>query len=426
LAIFLFFAGLVEFLFAINREVAHFVVAVVGFFAVFYITLTSLPVIYQQCPFQTPLTSLIWYTTRIIAIIFLFPFTRHRAKELWNHVKNGFFNHILSAARDKKSVDRESVQMALGMCRGDDEVEAFLDAVPGYLKMDDNVGTRIEDIALLLNPKGSRMPLGERMEHLLSSCINGDGKMEDAARRHRAITCSHVIFELTTAVSSAQVKGLILDQPNSVGHRLQHLSRDHDPMIAFAASRTIAVLERALLDQLLVNDRMDPKRRAELARKLVTAVGEDDPLSPRYQNGLQTDGNRPDGQLIAVTEFTRRLLLLLSQEWRPSHSETKHIELTFKELCRGLNGSSFSHASQESFAQEMRKTWEAHLASAPPGTLCRRVSNAGSRRGALYPGNQLSSDTHHWAIIKSLESFVSTLNTESIALINSVREGKDT
>ncbi|KAF8478638.1 hypothetical protein DFH94DRAFT_64999 [Russula ochroleuca] len=43
----------------------------------------------------------------------------------------------------KKIVNKETVQMTLSMCRGDGQVRAFLDAVPGYLQISDNVVTRI-------------------------------------------------------------------------------------------------------------------------------------------------------------------------------------------------------------------------------------------------------------------------------------------
>src|SRR6266403_1267323 len=163
----------------------------------------------------------------------------------------GFDMHIIKAIVGKKILDKDAVRMTLSMCRDDGDVEAFLEAIPSYLQIDDNVGTRIDDIGALLRSKGDDTPLGHRMVHLLSTCIHGDGKMDDAARRHRAITCSHVILELSKAVSSLTVKGLTLDLPHAIGHKLQHLSRDHDPKIAFAAVKTIADLERALPEQLL-------------------------------------------------------------------------------------------------------------------------------------------------------------------------------
>jgi hypothetical protein len=369
-AIFLFFAGLIEFLLNINDEVAHVVLAVVCLFAAIYVTLTFLPVIFQQCPFQTPLTSVFWYIGHISAVIVLFPFTcsshiRTRIEELWSHTKEGFDSHLMKAVVGKTILDKESVRMTLGMCRDDGDVEAFLEAVPGYLQIDNNVGTRIDDIGSLLNPKGDDMPLGHRMVHLLSTCINGDGKMDEAARRHRAITCSDVVLELSKVVSSLTVKGLTLDLPHAIGYKLQHLSRDHDPKIAFAAMKTIAVLERALLEQLLY---AEGDRSAELAEVLVAAIGENDPASPRYQPGHRNDDSRSDGRLVAVTEFTSNILELLKTSWQPSREDIEDIKSVFEELCRGLRGSDFSPAAQEHFVSVLTETWDAHTTSAPTGT----------------------------------------------------------
>ncbi|KAF8490153.1 hypothetical protein F5888DRAFT_1742581 [Russula emetica] len=373
-AIFLFFAGLVEFLLNINDEVAHVVLAVICFFAAIYVTLTFLPVIFQQCPFQTPLTSVFWYIGHITTIIVLFPFTcsshvRTRIKELWSHTTEGFDKHIMKAVVGKKVLDKQAVRMTLSMCRDDGDVEAFLEAIPGYLQIDNNVGTRIDDIGSLLKLKGTDMPLGQRMVHLLSTCINGNGKMDDVARRHRAITCSHVVLELSKAVSSLTVKGLTLDLPYAIGHKLQHLSRDHDPEIAFAAVKTIAVLERALLEQLSDTEvRMNPDRSAELVEVLAAAIGENDRASPRYQPGQRND-DWSDGRLIAATEFTANILELLKRPWHPSREDIKDIKLVFEELCRGLKDHDFSPATQERFVNMLSETWETHSTSAPTGTL---------------------------------------------------------
>jgi len=370
-SIFLFFAGLVEFLLNINHEVAHVVLAVVLLFAAIYVILTGLPVISQDCPFQTPLTSVIWYIGHVITIISLFPFTcsnhvRSMIDDLWKHTKGGFDVHVMNSVVGKKTLDKEAVRLTLNLCRDDGDVEAFLDAIPGYLQIDEKVGTRVDDIGSLLKPKGTDMPLGQRMVHLLSTCIIGDGKMDDAARRHRAITCSHVVLELSRAVSSLTVKGLSLDLPYAIGHKIQHLSRDHDPKIAFAAVKTIAVLERALLEQLLhAEDRMDPDKTAELAEVLGAAIGENDSTSPRFQPGLR-NYDRSDERLIAVTEFTSRLLELLEGSWHPSRQDIEDIKSVFDELCRGLNGREFSPATQERFVNVLSETWEAHSA----GTLC--------------------------------------------------------
>jgi uncharacterized protein DUF6535 len=421
-AIFLFFIGLVEFLSNINDEVAHVILAVICFFAAVYVILTGLPVIFEQCPFQTPLTSVFWYIAHIITVIFLFPFTcfshvRTKIKELGTHLTEGFDSHVMKAVVGRKILDGQAVRMTLSMCRDDGDLEAFLDAIPGYLEIDDGAGTRINDIGSLLNPKASDMPLGHRMVHLLSTCINGYGKMDEVARRHRAITCSHVVLELSRAVSSLTVKGLILYLPHTIGHKLQHLSRDHDPKIAFAAVKTIAVLERALLGQLLAaEDRMDPDRSAELEEVLAAAIGEHDPASTRYQPGGRND-DRSDGPLIAVTEFTSNILNLLKRSWHPSPRDIEDIKSVFKELSRGLNGRDFSPATQERFVDVVSDTWEAHSTSAQTGTLCLQFLNVGSHRCVLYQDEQSSSETHHWAIIMSLRALVTTLEVRFIELL---------
>jgi hypothetical protein len=378
-AIFLFFFGLVEFLLVINNEVAEIVRAVICLFAAIYVILTGLPVIFQYCPYQTPLTSVFWYTLHIIAVVFLFPFTcssplRIKITELWGHLKQGFDSHIISAVKGKKNLDKDVVRLTLGMCRDDSEIEAFLEAVPGYLQIDDDVGARFEHIASLLKLDGDILPLGHRMVQLLSSCIQGEGKMDDAARRHRALTCSHAILELAKAVLSSTTKKLTLDLPQAICHQLQHLSRDNDPKIAFAAVRAAAILERALLDQLSdTDDKTNPDLSAETVEALAVTIGENDPTSPRFVAGpLSVD--RPDGRLIAVTEFMSNILALLRREWHSTRQDIEDIKWTLEELCRGLNGRDFSLATQEHFVDVLCDTWRAHLASASTGTLIPQFS----------------------------------------------------
>lgn len=379
MAIFLFFVGLIDFLFAINNEVAEVVLSAICLLAANYAILTSLPVIFKHCPYQTPLTPVFWYTLHIIAIVFLLPFTfssllRIKIAELWRHVKQGFDCHRISAMEGKKDKDKDAVRLTLSLCRDDSEIEAFLEAVPDYLQIDDDVGARFDDIGSLLKREGAVLPLGLRMVQLLSSCIHGEGKMEDAARRHRALTCSHAVLELAKAVLSPTIKRLTLDLPKVIGHQLQHLSHDHDPKIAFAAVRTAAILERALLDQLSdTDDITNPDLSADTVEVLSETIGENDPTSPRFLAGPFSD-DRSDGRLIAVTEFISSILALLGRPWHPTRQDIEDIKSTLEELCRDLNGRDFSPATQERFVDVLCDTWQAHLASASTGTLSPQFS----------------------------------------------------
>jgi hypothetical protein len=405
-AIFLFFAGLVEFLFAINNEVAKVVRAAICLFAAIYVILTGLPLIFQYCPYQTPLTSAFWHSLHILAIFFLFPFTfstplRIKMGELWRRLRHGFDGYRMRVVQRKTDLDKDAVRLTFKMCRDDSEVEAFLDAVPGYLQIDNDVGARFDDIGSLLKRDGVVLPLGHRIVQLISSCIYGEGKMDDAARRHRVLTCSRAVLELAKAVISSTIKRLTLDLPKAVGHQLQRLSRDNDPKIAFAAVQTAAILERALLDQLsATDDKTNPDlspETLETLEVLAETIGENDPTSPRFLAGPIRD-DRPDGRLIALTVFMSNMLALLGPSWDPTRQDIEDIKLTLGELCRDLNCRDFSPAAQEHFVDVLCDIWRAHLASASTGELS-------------------SSNTNHWAIIVSLRSLVATLDAKSIELL---------
>ena len=57
-SVFLFFAGLIEFLFTINRVVAFFALGCVAVFAFIYAILTLAPNWRLNCPYRTPLSGI--------------------------------------------------------------------------------------------------------------------------------------------------------------------------------------------------------------------------------------------------------------------------------------------------------------------------------------------------------------------------------
>ncbi|KAG5721905.1 hypothetical protein E4T56_gene14192, partial [Termitomyces sp. T112] len=65
-SLFLFLAGLIEFLYPINSVICNLVVAILVICAVLYITVTFLPIFYHHCPFRTPLTHLCWRVWRTV------------------------------------------------------------------------------------------------------------------------------------------------------------------------------------------------------------------------------------------------------------------------------------------------------------------------------------------------------------------------
>ncbi|KAJ7665748.1 hypothetical protein B0H17DRAFT_1336463 [Mycena rosella] len=61
----LFFAGLVAFLLPINRTVMAVAAALLGILVVVYCVLTVLPLVYFDCPYRTPFSTVLWRTSQL-------------------------------------------------------------------------------------------------------------------------------------------------------------------------------------------------------------------------------------------------------------------------------------------------------------------------------------------------------------------------
>ncbi|KAH9021076.1 hypothetical protein EDB84DRAFT_1580949 [Lactarius hengduanensis] len=71
LSVFLFFAGLVEFLFPIYKSVAYATLGCIMVFVLAYAVLTVLPTIYLNCPYATPLSGVTWRISQFSSFVFL-------------------------------------------------------------------------------------------------------------------------------------------------------------------------------------------------------------------------------------------------------------------------------------------------------------------------------------------------------------------
>ncbi|KAH9015669.1 hypothetical protein EDB85DRAFT_2210090 [Lactarius pseudohatsudake] len=149
----LFFAGLVALAFRANHTVAYFTVAIVGFCFLSYIALTLMPFIFHDCPYYTPLTSVLWFSAQIIPLSFFSVFYRG-AKQLhdrWgtvngsvvksfrdryeNKVKSlseGMISNLeISAKRISMDIYQNTLVRTLHWVNEDHEFEEFVTGIPG-------------------------------------------------------------------------------------------------------------------------------------------------------------------------------------------------------------------------------------------------------------------------------------------------------
>ncbi|KAH9016598.1 hypothetical protein EDB85DRAFT_2205055 [Lactarius pseudohatsudake] len=100
ISVLLFFTGLVVFAFPTNHTVAFITLAIVAICLILYIALSLTPLIYHDCPYYTPFTSLIWYSAQIIPLSY-FSALYHSTK-LWYDRWGSDGESIVKSFRDRQ------------------------------------------------------------------------------------------------------------------------------------------------------------------------------------------------------------------------------------------------------------------------------------------------------------------------------------
>jgi len=161
-------------------------------------------------------------------------------------LREGFDLHLIGTVtmKDKVELDKGVLKSTLNMCRDEGDFEAFVDAIPGYLRQTDhdigisefNEGIRIDNIGSLFESKGKDPPLRQRFVHLFTSCTHDHRRIDEGARRRRAITCSRAIWEMSKVPLSVKKKGhgpglespAKIHRRNSPSFDLRHRFRDRN------------------------------------------------------------------------------------------------------------------------------------------------------------------------------------------------------
>ena len=141
LSLFLFFLGLVIFLFNVDHEVFIFVVWWIGCFSMVYGLITLLPIIRHDSPYNSPLSTPIWflyvrihYATRLI--IDLISPTWGRSERLRRRYQGRMLG-VEKAAEETASersweIDVQILDWTIRALGDDDSLKGFFEAIPGF------------------------------------------------------------------------------------------------------------------------------------------------------------------------------------------------------------------------------------------------------------------------------------------------------
>lgn len=206
IAVFLFFAGLVDFLFAINHIVAYSTLAIVSVCAALYLFITFLPTIRHNSPYKTPLSGICWRILQFLGLLQYIDWSGHR-KNIDGSMEQG--REMLATedlpGRDQR--DQEALFWTMESLTDNIELEPFVEGIPAFVS-DSGCKTASMIKKLMINKD---IALMDRVVRLLMTCKELGVLIEDR-RRKRAMTCFSAITALATISNTLRWTTYAIDE----------------------------------------------------------------------------------------------------------------------------------------------------------------------------------------------------------------------
>jgi hypothetical protein len=233
LSIFLFFAGLIDFLWNTNTFIGFWIFGVISVFTILYFALTLSPSIYLNCPYSTPLSEISWrFAQRLFLIMlyfirglenslptFLFsgriPTNQPTPEQGWwtqwrntvkariderrKWLKLGLRHSIMHNATDApQTTDEHALSWTLTVLDDDREFEDFVARVPGFFDSTSVPNASSTMLSLMdvqaSHPEQFDPVLGSRINDLLETCVSGASALREELRRNRLRVCMRTLW----------------------------------------------------------------------------------------------------------------------------------------------------------------------------------------------------------------------------------------
>ncbi|KAI9457994.1 hypothetical protein BJY52DRAFT_446804 [Lactarius psammicola] len=296
ISVFLFFAGLIEFLFPIYTTVAYATLGCILAFALAYAILTVLPNIFLNCPYGTPLSGYTWRIIHFFVFVFLriileirkslskiWSLANRRARQsdglqkwrktLEEQVKvhrqlfwQGLRKSVeLSAYRAKSMVVTGALEWALTALDEDKEIEEFAAQVPGFFNSRVVPDATSAVLSLMSHEPNTDPIFGSRLYDLLKTCIPETSVLDENMRKNRLQICLNCLWYFGRAYNQ-----LGISQPlpsyfrNSlIPEIVRRVQTEEDSSVHVVGHCFVALIINKLAAD--INSRTDPISNRELA-----------------------------------------------------------------------------------------------------------------------------------------------------------------
>ena len=266
ISVFLFFVGLVEFLFPTDTTVSYSTLGLVVAFALAYAMITVFPNLYLNSPYATPLSRVTWRLSQFFAIVglkaaigievlFHTPifklwsrFNQHVAEpssiESWlkalkdkveahrHRLSEGLQKSIERHAKDASPmVVPSALEWTLTTLDEDKEIEKFAAGLPGLFDSHTIPNATILTL-MAIRPQTDTM-FGSRLYDLLKTCFPGTSPLKDEDRKSRLRVCLKCLWYFGRGYHKLQTPALLPPYfPLTIGSPeiIQRIQTEPDPL----------------------------------------------------------------------------------------------------------------------------------------------------------------------------------------------------
>jgi hypothetical protein len=257
ISVFLFFGGLLIYLFNIDLTVFTAVVWWIGFCTAAYACITFMPIFRHDSPYYAPLSSTIWFLVNgailvVFKVLFWFASFRFFSQNTWNRFDRtmgryriSFLYGIRKAAEESSlklssEIDSRAIMWTFESLDEDHEFERFFSGIPGFF-----LSKVVPDVrGTFFEPNGEK--LSETMVGFLDRTLSS--KLVSQPVKQRRTT----IFSKAMEVASLPINWAILDRVlhgewdgllNSVefGHTLKRVQYSH-PFTVYLAQSAVSII----------------------------------------------------------------------------------------------------------------------------------------------------------------------------------------
>ncbi|KAF8274652.1 hypothetical protein EI94DRAFT_1782213 [Lactarius quietus] len=380
LSVFLFFTGLVLFLFTISKTVAIVVAISVGFFGIVYLILTILPIVDLSCPYHTPMSRIgwsFWHTLLFFIANYAHSFLIIAQLEVSLLMPNAIRNsdRVISMQRTisrckpplVESLKKHLNCLAYGI-RGSiirTATKAPMDLDPKALALLLNApaladkNTIQEFVAnvpgdMVIRLVGVSTQTGkifsQHLSTLMRSCTPDQIELDEDTRRRRLHVCLSAIHPIARAYTSDEVSlpKTLLEDVRTIDNLanidlMRSFWADNDPVIRVKSRSICALLARSIL--------RNPPTRGPRLTWLQNVLGEPSITTPSSLGDVTTTNN------MNLDSFVYGVLSdLTDRDDLPAEPATNFVETLAILMGAGSTGAICRSAFDEGLADLLQRS----------------------------------------------------------------------